>query len=155
MQQRKSEERVRYLCLIYLDEQQLGALPEKEVDALNGRHLQYNDELLDRGIFIEAEALQPAASATCVRVRNGKASLTDGPYAETKEMVAGFYLIEARDLNEAVQVASRLPSAPLGVVEVRPCRDLEIEGVPHKASRKSGSTVVPAKAGNQTRGGIE
>ena len=65
------------------------------------------------------------------------AALTDGPYAEAKEMVAGFYLIEARDLNEAVQVASRLPSAPLGVVEVRPCRDLEVGGVPHKASRKT------------------
>lgn len=128
---------MRYLCLIYLDESQLAALPAKEVDALNARHLQYNDELLDRGVFIEAEALQPAASSTCVRVRNGKPSLTDGPYAEAKEMVAGFYLIEARDLNEAVQVAARLPSAPIGVVEVRPCRDLEIDGVPHKASRKT------------------
>ena len=128
---------MRYLCLIYLDEGQLAALPAKEVEALNARHLQYNDELLDRGVFIEAEALQPAASTTCVRVRNGKPSLTDGPYAEAKEMVAGFYLIEARDLNEAVQVAARLPAAPLGVVEVRPCRDLEIDGVPHKASRKT------------------
>jgi hypothetical protein len=127
---------MRYLCLIYLDEKQMAAMPEKDMDALNERHLQYNDELLDRGVFVEAEALQPAAAATCVRVRNGKASLTDGPYAETKEMVAGFYLIEARDLNDAVQVASRLPAAPLGVVEVRPCRDLEVGGVTHKASRK-------------------
>ena len=128
---------VRYLCLIYLDESQLAALPAKDMDVLNQRHLQYNEELLDRGVFIEAEALQPAADTTCVRVRNGKASLTDGPYAETKEMVAGFYLIEARDLNDAIQVASRLPAAPLGVVEVRPCRDLEVAGVPHKASRKT------------------
>jgi hypothetical protein len=128
---------LRYLCLIYLDERQLGALPQKDMDALNARHLQYNEELLDRGVFIEAEALQPAASTTCVRVRNGKPTLSDGPYAETKEMVAGFYLIEARDLNDAVQVAARLPSAPLGVVEVRPCRELEVQGVPHKASRKS------------------
>ena len=128
---------MRYLCLIYLDERHLADLPPREVDALNQRHLQYNEELLDRGVFVEAEALQPAAATTCVRVRNGKAALTDGPYAEAKEMVAGFYLIEARDLNEAVQVASRLPSAPLGVVEVRPCRDLEVGGVPHKASRKT------------------
>jgi hypothetical protein len=128
---------VRYLCLIYLDENRIGALPEDEIGALNERHLQYNEELLDRGHFIEAEALQPAAAATCVRVRNGRATLTDGPYAESKEMVAGFYLVEARDLNEAVQVASRLPSAPLGVVEVRPCRDLEVNGVPQKASRKT------------------
>jgi hypothetical protein len=131
---------MRYLCLIYLDEQKLSALPAGEMDTLNQRHLQYNDELLDRGVFIEAEALQPASAATCVRVRNGKASLTDGPYAETKEMVAGFYLIEARDLNDAVQVASRLPAAPLGVVEVRPCRDLEVGGVTHKASRKGRMT---------------
>jgi hypothetical protein len=128
---------MRYLCLIYLDESQLAAMPESDMSALNARHLAYNEELLDTGHFIEAEALQSATTATCVRVRNGKASLTDGPYAETKEMVAGFYLIEARDLNEAIQVASRLPSAPLGVVEIRPCRDLEVDGVPHKASRKT------------------
>src|SRR3954465_15614114 len=131
------EPAMRYLCLIYLDEKQMAAMPEKDMDALNERHLQYNDELLDRGVFVEAEAPQPAAAAPCVRVRNGKASLTDGPYAETKEMVAGFYLIEARDLNDAVQVAARLPAAPLGGGEGRPCRDLEVDGVPRKASRKS------------------
>ena len=130
---------MRYLCLIHLDESRMAAMPEAEMSELNERHLQYNEELLERGVFIEAEALQPPAAATCVRVRNGKASLTDGPYAEAKEMVAGFYLIEARDLNEAVQVASRLPAAPLGVVEVRPCRDLEVDGVSHKASRKAGA----------------
>ena len=128
---------MRYLCLIYLDEDHMAGLPAREVESLNARHLQYNDELLDRGVFVEAEALQPAAATTCVRMRNGKVGLTDGPYAEAKEMVAGFYLIEARDLNDAVQVASRLPAAPHGVVEVRPCRDLEVDGVPHKASRKS------------------
>lgn len=128
---------MRYLCLIHLDEQQLAAMPEPEVSALNARHLAFNDQLLDSGHFVEAEALQPASASTCVRIRNGKVALTDGPYAETKEMVAGFYLIEARDLNEAVQVASRIPAAPLGTVEVRPCRDLEVDGVPHKASRKT------------------
>jgi hypothetical protein len=128
---------MRYLCLIYLDEGELAAMPEREMSALNARHLAFNDEILGSGHFIEAEALQPAAATTCVRVRNGKATLTDGPYAETKEMVAGFYVIEARDLNEAIQVASRIPSAPLGTLEVRPCRDLEVDGVPRKASRKS------------------
>lgn len=128
---------MRYLCLIYLDEKQLAAMPQPEMSALNARHLQLNDELLDSGHFVEAEALEPAAATTCVRVRNGKASLTDGPYAETKEMVAGFYLIEARDLNEAIQVAARLPSAPLGTVEVRPCRDLVVDGTARKASRKT------------------
>lgn len=127
---------MRYLCLIHLDEKQLAALPESEMDALNARHLALNEELLQGGHFIEAEALTPPASATCVRVRNGRVAVTDGPYAETKEMVAGFYLIEARDLNEAIQVAGRLPSAPMGVVEVRPCRDLEVAGVAHRASSK-------------------
>jgi hypothetical protein len=127
---------MRYLCLIYLNEKQLAAMPESEMGALNARHLALNEELLKGGQFIEAEALSPAASTTCVRVRNGRTTVTDGPYAETKEMVAGFYLIEARDLNEAIQVASRLPSAPLGTVEVRPCRNLEIDGVAHPASSK-------------------
>jgi len=128
---------MRYLCLIYLDEKQLAAMPQAEMDALNTRHLALNEDLLKSGHFIEAEALTPAASTTCLRVRNGRSTVTDGPYAETKEMVAGFYLIEARDLNEAIQVAARLPSAPLGTVEVRPCRDLELDGVPQRASSKS------------------
>ena len=127
---------MRYLCLIYLDEKMLAAMPEAQMGALNSSHLAFNEDILRTGHFIEAEALQPAAATTCVRVRNGRAALTDGPYAETKEMVAGFYFIEARDLNEAIQVASRIPSAPLGAVEVRPCRDLEVDGVPHKASSK-------------------
>ena len=133
----KTEAFLRYLCLIYLDEKQLGAMAQSEMDSLNARHLALNEELLESRHFIEAEALTPSASATCVRVRNGRAGVTDGPYAETKEMVAGFYLVEARDLNEAIQVASRLPSAPLGTVEVRPCRDLEVAGVAHRASSKS------------------
>ena len=127
---------MRYLCLIYHDEKELGAMPEAEMSALNARHLAFNEEILSSGHFIEAEALQPAAAATCLRVRNGKVSLTDGPYMETKEMVAGFYLIEARDLNEAIAVASKLPSAPLGTVEIRPCRDLQVNGTAHRASSK-------------------
>ena len=127
---------MRYLCLIYLNEKELAAMPQKDMDELNRRHLELNEDLLKSGHFIEAEALTPGESATCVRVRNGRPTVTDGPYAETKEMVAGFYVIEARDLNEAIAVAARLPAAPLGVVEVRPCRDLEIGGVPHRASSK-------------------
>ena len=127
---------MRYLCLIYLNEKELAAMPQKDMDELNRRHLDLNEDLLKSGHFIEAEALTPGECATCVRVRNGRPTVTDGPYAETKEMVAGFYVIEARDLNEAIAVAARLPAAPLGVVEVRPCRDLEIGGVPHRASSK-------------------
>ena len=128
---------MKYLCLIYLDGRQLAAMPEKEMSELNSRHLEFNDGLVTSGQFIEAEALEPGEMATCLRIRDGKVGITDGPYAETKEQVAGFYFIEARDLNEAIQIASRIPSAPLGVVEVRPCRDLVVDGARHKASRKS------------------
>ena len=127
---------MRYLCLIYLDERELAAMPEAQMNALNVRHLEFNDALLANGRFIEAEALEPDAATTCVRVRQGRSHVVDGPYAETKEQVAGFYLIEARDLNEAIQIAADIPSAPLGTIEVRPCRDLIVDGVRHKASRK-------------------
>jgi hypothetical protein len=127
---------MRYLCLIHLDEKQLGAMPEGEMSALNARHLEFNEGLLKSNHFIEAEALAPAASTTCIRTRNGRTTVTDGPFAETKEMVAGFYFIEARDLNEAIQVAAQIPSAPLGTIEVRPCRDLQVDGVAHVASSK-------------------
>ena len=129
---------MRYLCLIYMDE--LAAMPKPQLSALNARHLEFNEEILESRHFIEAEALQSSPASACVRVRDGSMSLTDGPYMETKEMVAGFYLIEARDLNEAIQVAARIPGASVGAVEVRPCRDLEVAGVSHKASSKSSST---------------
>ena len=128
---------MRYLVLIHLDEAMLDAMPEKDMSVLNDRHLELNEALLASGHFVEAEALQPAATTAVVRVRNGKVGVTDGPFAETKEQVAGFYLIEARDLNEAIQVASRIPSAPLGTVEVRPCRNLVVDGTPRPASSKS------------------
>jgi hypothetical protein len=127
---------MRYLCLIYLNEEELSAMPEAQLSALNARHLEFNDGLLDAGQFIEAEALEAASATTCVRPRQGKTTVTDGPYAETKEQVAGFYLIEARDLNEAIQVAAQIPSAHLGTIELRPCRDLIVDGVKRKASRK-------------------
>jgi hypothetical protein len=127
---------MRYLCLIYLDEKGLGEKTEAEVSALNARHLALNEQLLRSGHFVEAEALQPADATSCVLMRDNKVTLTDGPYMETKEMVAGFYLIEARDLNEAINVAARIPSAPMGTVEIRPCRDLVVDGVAHRASSK-------------------
>ena len=128
---------MKYLCLIYLDGKKLAALPEAEMNSLNARHLELNEGLVTSGHFIEVEALDQPETGVCVHVRNGKTSVIDGPYAETKEMVAGFYFIEARDLNEAIQVAAKFPSAPLGTVEVRPCRDLVVDGVAHKASRIS------------------
>ena len=120
---------MKYLCLIHLDEKALRAIPEDELSALHGAHLDFNDGLRDTGHFIVAEALEPASAAKCVRVRQGKSTVTDGPFTESKEVIAGFYLIEARDLQEATEIAANIPSARtgLGTVEVRPARQLEVK----------------------------
>jgi hypothetical protein len=119
---------MKYLCLIYLDEKQMDAMPAPEMNALNIEHLDLNDDLRTSGHFVEAEALAPSSTTACVRIRNGKTSVVDGPFIETKELVAGFYLIEARDLTEATEIAARIPAARIGTVEVRPTRPLIVEG---------------------------
>ena len=111
---------MKYLCLVYLDETKLDAVPDSDCMA-------YGQSLRDSGHYLAAEALQPVHTATTVRVRNGKMSMTDGPFAETKEQLAGFYLIDAKDLNDAVQVASRIPPARVGSIEVRPVRQLSVK----------------------------
>ncbi len=118
---------MKYLLLIHLDEPVMDALPADQMNDLNVRHLALNDDLRRTGHFIEAEALQHSRDMRSVRVRNGKITVTDGPYAESKELVAGFYLIDAKDEEEAVQIAARMPSLPHGFVEVRPCRQLIVE----------------------------
>jgi hypothetical protein len=119
---------MKYLCLIFLDETQMDAMPAPELNDLNARHLDFNDGLRQSRHFVEAEALEPARRAATVRVRQGKASVTDGPFTESKEVVAGFYLIEARDRDEAIAIAARIPSAPLATIEVWPTRQLVVEG---------------------------
>ena len=111
---------MKYLCLIYGDEMKMYARPAAELDAIAGECEGYDQALRQNGQFIACERLQPVTSATTVRTRNGRVSVTDGPFAETKEQLAGFYLIEARDLNEAIRLASKIPPARLGCVEVRP-----------------------------------
>lgn len=113
---------MKYLCLIYYDENNLDAMPESEADALMRECLTFSDDLRKSGNYIAAEALQPVRTATTVRIRNGTTSTTDGPFAETKEQLGGFYLIDARDLNDAIRVASKIPPGRLGCVEVRPLR---------------------------------
>lgn len=108
---------MQYLCLVYLDEKRLEEVPDSECVAS------------DAGLRADArclasEALQSVQTATTVRVRNGRVAVTDGPFAETKEQLAGFYMIEARDLNEAIQVAARIPPARIGSIEVRPIRPI-------------------------------
>jgi len=115
---------MKYLCLVYSEETILNAQSKSESDSFIDEHLALRDELEDSGHSIEAEALQSVQNAATVRVRNGKVSITDGPFAETKEQLTGFYYIHARDLNEALQVAAKIPAARIGSVEVRPIRDL-------------------------------
>ena len=114
---------MKYICLAYEEESKLNALSKIEWDILRRETLDYLEELRKRGHIISAEALQSVRNAATVRVRSGKTSVTDGPFAETKEQLGGFFLINARDLNEAIQVASKWPSARLGSIEVRPIEE--------------------------------
>jgi hypothetical protein len=113
----RSEETVRYLCLVYMDENDLDAVPDSEC-------LAFGDSLRKSRCYVAAEALQRVDTATTVRVRNGRVSMTDGPFAETKEQLAGFYLIDAKSLDEAIAVAAKIPPARVGSIEVRPVRTL-------------------------------
>jgi len=114
---------MKYLCLIYDEEKKLGGMSKTESDAFMGEYFAFTEGIRKSGHYVAGEALQPVQTATSVRVRNGKVSTTDGPFAETKEQLGGFYMIEARDLNDAIQIASKIPSARLGTVEVRPVVD--------------------------------
>ena len=114
---------MKYLCLAYEEEGKLDALSRTEWDALRKETLDYVDELARSGRLLVTHALQTVRSATTVCVRHGRLSTTDGPFVETKESLVGFFLIEARDLSEAIQVASRWPSARIGSIEVRPIEE--------------------------------
>jgi hypothetical protein len=108
---------VKYLCLVYSEEHRLEEIPDADCVA-------YDAELRGSGTCLASEALQPVATATTVRLRDGKLSITDGPFAETKEQLTGFYLIEAADLDEAIRVAAAIPPARVGSIEVRPIRPI-------------------------------
>ena len=108
---------MKYLCLVYGEEKEMRAMTDDECMA-------YDQSLRNAGRCLASEALQPIHTAATVRVRNGKVSVTDGPFTETKECLAGFYLIEAASLNDAIQIASQIPPARVGSIEVRPVREL-------------------------------
>ena len=116
---------MRFMFAIYHDEKELDALPEGEMKALVDAALDYTDGLRRSGHFIASDALQRTRTARTVRVRGGKVSTTDGPFAETKEQLGGFFLIEAKDMDEACAIASRFPPARVGTVEVRQVRELK------------------------------
>ena len=114
---------MRYVCLIYHETMRLDAMPGSERQAAAAEALIYGEELRRQGYVIAAEALQSAQTAMTVRLRNGRVSTTEGPAAEAKEQLDGFILIDARDLNEAIQVASKMPEAKVGSIEVRPIKE--------------------------------
>jgi len=114
---------VKFLCLVYGEENKIRAMDDDEC-------MEYDHQLRQSGRCLSSESLQPVKTASTVRVRNGKVIISDGPFAETKEQLAGFYLIDAKDMKEAIAMASKIPPAQVGCVEVRPVRDLvSTEGV--------------------------
>jgi hypothetical protein len=119
---------MKYACLVYLDEFEIGKLTQTEWDVLNGECMAFGEQIAASGHRLGGEALEPTHTATTVRVRNGKITTTDGPFAETKEQLAGFYAIEAKNLDEAIAVAARIPPARYGTIEVRPMRELVVKG---------------------------
>jgi hypothetical protein len=111
---------MKYLCLIYDEEKKMHTMSKSEGDAMMGEYFAFTEGIKKSGHYLGGNALQAVRTATTVRVRNGKVSSTDGPFAETQEQLGGYYLIEAKDLNDAIQVASKIPSSRIGSIEVRP-----------------------------------
>jgi hypothetical protein len=118
------ETAVQYLCLIYDDEREWQKMPKSETDKVMNEFSAYTQSIRASGNYAGGNALQPSHTATTVRVRNGRLVTTDGPFAETKEQLGGYYLLHARDLNEAIQLAARIPGARMGAVEVRPVMEV-------------------------------
>jgi hypothetical protein len=114
---------MKYLCLVYLDERKLARITADERDALLREALAFDDELRANGRFIAADMLDSIDSAAIVRIENGAAVVSDGPYAATTEHLGGFLVIDARDLNDAIRIAAKVPPARLGCIEVRPIKD--------------------------------
>ncbi len=115
---------MRYLCLIYENESAFEAMPPADAGTIFAEYGAFTEAIRQSGHYVRGDALQPTRTATTVRVRQGKVTTTDGPFAETKEQLGGYDLIEARDLNDAIQVASRIPAARFGCVEVRPILEM-------------------------------
>jgi hypothetical protein len=115
---------MKYLFMVIVDEKRLQAMSETEAQTLDDESLEYDDVLRKGGHFLAAQALESVNTATTVRIRNGKALVTDGPFMETKEQIGGFILVEARDLDQAIQLASHIPVVRFGAVEIRPVKEL-------------------------------
>jgi hypothetical protein len=117
---------MQYALLIYASEQEWASQTEEESQAQFQEYMAFTKDIVDRGIYKGGEALQPTATATTVRVRDGETLTTDGPFAETKEQFGGFYLVEAKDLDEAIEIAARIPDVRRGSIEVRPVMEMDM-----------------------------
>ena len=124
---------MKFLCLVYNNEANLDSMSEDEFKSFVDEHLSLGKELQEQGRLIAAEGLEPVRTAHTVRLRGGKLTVTDGPFAETKEQLGGFYLIEADNLDEAIKTAARIPPVRMGSIEVRPIRELKwSDGTPRE-----------------------
>ena len=115
---------MKYLCLVYVEEKTLNAFPRNERLACSEESMAYCDKLQKAGQLLAASPLHPVETATTVRMREGKTSTTDGPFAETKEQLGGFLMIDVPDLNDAIRIAAHFPAARFGSIEVRPMKEL-------------------------------
>src|SRR5215475_14042952 len=119
---------MKYLLMIYQDEAARAAETETQRAQLTGEYMQFMKEIQTSGHLKGGEPLRPSTTATCVRVQDGKRMVTDGPYAETREQLGGYFLVEAKDLDEAIGIAERIPGARVGTVEIRPV--IDVAGLP-------------------------
>jgi len=117
---------MRYALLIYASEQGWASQTEEESQAVNQEYMAFTKDIIDRGLMKGGEALQPTSTATTVRVRNGETLTTDGPFAETKDQLGGFYLVDCKDLDEAIEVAAGIPDVRRGSIEVRPIMEVDM-----------------------------
>ena len=111
---------MRYLCLIYQDEARWERMAQADIDEVHAEYFGFRDEVKRSGRYVGGSRLRPTSTATTVRIRGGRLSTTDGPFAETREQLGGYLLIDARDLDEAIEIAARIPVARFGSIEVRP-----------------------------------
>jgi hypothetical protein len=135
---RHAEERIdmRYMLMIYTPEAEWAALTQEERGRIFGEYMALREDLVAKGNFLAGAPLQPTATATTVRVRDGRTATTDGPFAETREQLGGYYLVEAKDLDEALAIAARIPGARMGSIEVRPVLEVPVRaGSPAAAGR--------------------
>ncbi len=131
---------MRYLLLIYVPETPAAVLSPQEMEARDEAYRRYTRDIVDRGLMEAGEALQPTNTATTVRVRNGQTLVTDGPYAETKEALGGFYLVDCRDIDEALELAAAIPGAQDGAIEVRPIWELPAMAEPEGSPTTAGAS---------------